>query len=360
VEGEQEDMIRKMLDIKYPIIQAGMAGGPTTPELVAAVSNAGALGTLGAGYMSPEEIRNVLSQIKKLTKAPYAVNLFLPQDYEKNEMRILNMQKHLNVYRKQLGIPEVDDIPDMRDIFNQQLDVVIEARAKIVSFTFNNPSKSLIEKLHDSGITVMATATTVKEARELESSGVDVIVAQGSEAGGHRGTFLDVEDEALIGTMALVPQVVDAVRCPVFAAGGIMDGRGVAAALSLGATAVQLGTAFLTVHESGASEIHQDSILSSKDTDTKITQAFSGKSARGFKNEMMMNLEKLDLPPYPIQHILTSDIRKEAARQGNKEMISMWAGQASAMSQKQSAQELIESLVHDCKKTISQISTVLK
>ncbi|MCM3733601.1 nitronate monooxygenase [Fictibacillus nanhaiensis] len=351
-------MICKMLNIKYPIIQAGMAGGPTTPELVAAVSNAGALGTLGAGYMSPKDIRNVLSQITKQTTAPFAVNLFLPQVYEKNEQQILNMQKYLNSYRKQLGIPEVSSVPDMRDVFEQQLNVVKEAGVKIVSFTFNKPSVSLIEKLHDSGITVIATATTVKEAKELELNGVDMIVAQGSEAGGHRGTFLDVEDEALIGTMALVPQIVDAVQCPVIAAGGIMDGRGLAAAFSLGASAVQLGTAFLTVYESGASEIHQSAILTSKDTDTKITQAFSGKSARGFKNEMMMNLESITgLPPYPIHHVLTSDIRKEAARQGNKEMVSIWAGQASALSKKQSAKDLVENLVRDCKNTISHTST---
>jgi nitronate monooxygenase len=351
-------MICKSLNIKYPIIQAGMAGGPTTPELVASVSNAGALGTLGAGYMTPEEIRNVLSQIMKRTKEPVAVNLFLPQAYEKNEQQILNMQNYLNKYRKQLGIPEVRSVPDMTDVFEQQLNVVIEAGIKIVSFTFNQPSESLVERLHESGITVIATATTVKEAKELESNGVDMIVAQGSEAGGHRGTFLDVEDEALIGTMALVPQIVDVVQCPVIAAGGIMDGRGMAAALSLGASAVQLGTAFLTVHESGASEIHQKAVLTSRDSDTKITQAFSGKSARGFKNEMMLNLEReTGLPPYPIQHVLTTDIRKEAARQGNREMISMWAGQASAMSRKHSANELIDRLVHDCKHTILSIST---
>lgn len=350
-------MICKRLNIKYPIIQAGMAGGPTTPELVAGVSNAGALGTLGAGYMSPEEIRNVLSQIMNLTKEPFAVNLFLPQVYDKNEQQILSMQKHLNKYRKQLGIPEVNSVPDIQDLFEQQLNVVIEGGVKIVSFTFNKPSSSLIEKLHDSGITVIATATTVKEAKELESLGVDMIVAQGSEAGGHRGTFLDAEDEALIGTMALVPQMVDAVQCPVIAAGGIMDGRGMAAALSLGASEVQLGTAFLTVQESGASEIHKSAILTSKDTDTKITQAFSGKSARGFKNDMMLNLEGITgLPPYPIQHVLTSDIRKEAACQGNKEMVSMWAGQASALSKKLTAKELIECLVHEYRTTISKIS----
>lgn len=351
-------MIYKRLNIKYPIIQAGMAGGPTTPELVAAVSNAGALGTLGAGYMSPEDIRNVLSQIMKLTNEPFAVNLFLPQVYEENEQQILNMQKHLNKYRKQLGIAEVSSVPDIQDLFKQQLNVVIEAGVKIVSFTFNKPSASLIEKLHDSGITVIATATTVNEAKELESIGTDMIVAQGSEAGGHRGTFLDVEDEALIGTMALVPQIVDVVECPVIAAGGIMDGRGMTAAFSLGASAVQLGTAFLTVQESGANEIHKSAILTSKDTDTKITQAFSGKSARGFKNEMMLNLEGItDVPPYPIQHVLTSDIRKEATRQGNKELVSMWAGQASALSKKRTAKELIECLVNEYRTTISKIST---
>ncbi|MCM3718985.1 nitronate monooxygenase [Fictibacillus phosphorivorans] len=350
--------ICKRLNIKYPIIQAGMAGGPTTPELVAAVSNAGALGTLGAGYMSPEDIRKVLSEIMTLTEKPFAVNLFLPQVYEKNEQQILSMQKQLNKYRQKLGLPEVSTVPDIQNHFEQQLNVMIEAGVKVLSFTFNEPSADLVEKLHDHGITVIATATTVKEAKNLELRGVDMIVAQGSEAGGHRGTFLNGEEEALIGTMALVPQIVDAVECPVIAAGGIMDGRGMMAALSLGASAVQLGTAFLTIKESGASEIHKSAILASKDTDTKVTSAFSGKSARGMKNEMMLSLENTkNLPPYPIQHMLTSDIRKEAARQGNKEFVSMWAGQASAMSKESTAKELINQLVSDCKNTLSSLST---
>jgi nitronate monooxygenase len=351
-------MLRKMLNIKHPIIQAGMAGGPTTPELVGAVSNAGALGTLGAGYMSPEDIGAAIAHIKDQTEAPFAVNLFLPQPYERNEQQILNMQEHLNHYRKKLDIPEIHTIPDMKEIFEQQLEVVIKSGVKFVSFTFNQPSAELVKRLKNEDIIVMATATNVEEAKVLEKTGVDVIVAQGSEAGGHRGTFISNENEALIGTFALVPQMVDAVSCPVIAAGGIMDGRGYAAALSLGAAGVQVGTAFLTVTESGANDIHQQAILSSKDTDTKITKVFSGKSARGFKNEMMMGFEKLqieNLPPYPIQHILTSDIRKEAGRRKNKEMLSLWAGQASAMSKRQSAEELIESMAVDCSKIISEL-----
>ncbi|WNB91122.1 DUF561 domain-containing protein [Bacillus sp. NEB1478] len=344
--------------MKYPIIQAGMAGGPTTADLVATVSNAGGLGTLGAGYMQPEDIKKAILQIKDRTEAPFAVNLFLPQSYEKNEQQILNMQKLLNHYRKKLEIPEIHTIPDMKDIFEQQLEVVIESGVKIVSFTFDQPSVELVKKLKDKDIIVMATATNVEEAVVLEKIGVDVIVAQGSEAGGHRGTFISNEHEALIGTFALVPQIVDAVSCPVVAAGGIMDGRGFAAALSLGASGVQLGTAFLTVNESGANDIHQQAILSSNDTDTKITKSFSGKSARGIKNEMMMELEQIptgNLPPYPFQHILTSDIRKEAGRRKNKEMLSMWAGQASAMSKRQSAKELIDRIVVDCNQIITKL-----
>ncbi|MBY6037628.1 nitronate monooxygenase [Fictibacillus nanhaiensis] len=349
-------MVCKMLNIRYPIIQAGMAGGPTTPKLVAAVSETGALGTLGAGYMTPLQIRDTIHAIQQLTKAPFGVNLFLPERYEVDEKSILNMQKQLNTYRMKLGISEVNTVPDRLDIFEQQLEVVMQSGVKIVSFTFDAPSTSLVEKLHASGIVVIATATTVKEAVELESNGVDVIVAQGSEAGGHRGTFLDSENETMIGTMALVPQVVDAVSCSVIASGGIMDGRGYAASLALGASGVQLGTAFLTVHESGASTIHQQAILSSKDTDTKLTKAFSGKNARGLKNDMMLELEMIDkLPPYPVQHVLTSDIRKEAANQQNKEMVSMWAGQAASLSKKHSAKELIESLENSKKKIISEL-----
>lgn len=341
-----------MLNIKYPIIQAGMAGGPTTPELVAEVSKAGALGTLGAGYMSPQQIKTALKNIQQLTRSPIAVNLFLPEPetHKMDEEAAQTMQQYLNTYRSRLGIPEVHDIPNVENLFKKQLTAVIEAGVKIVSFTFDAPTKRLVEKLHASGIIVIATATSVKEAIVLESKGLDLIVAQGSEAGGHRGTFLNGESESMIGTMALVPQVVDAVSCPVVAAGGIMDGRGMAAALTLGASAVQLGTAFLTVQESGANNIHKQNILSSRDTDTKITKIFSGKSARGFKNKMMIDLENhnRDLPPYPLQHILTSDIRREAAKQGNKEMMSMWAGQASALAQVRSAGDLVKSLINQC------------
>jgi nitronate monooxygenase len=310
--------------------------------------------------MGPEQISKAIADIQHLTDRPFAVNLFLPQRYEMDKKQIENMQMQLNAYRTRLGIPEVHAVPEMKDWFSQQLEVVMEAGVKIVSFTFDKPAKRLVEKLHTSGITVMATATSVKESVELEAVGVDIIVAQGSEAGGHRGTFLDVKDEPMIGTIALVPQVVDVVSVPVVAAGGIMDGRGMAAAMSLGASAVQLGTAFLTVEESGASEIHKETIHLSRDTDTKITQAFSGKSARGFKNWMMLELESAgSVPPYPVQHVLTSDIRKEAARQGSKEMISMWAGQASALARKQKASELVESLLQDCKKTLDQVSFMI-
>ncbi|MBH0155203.1 DUF561 domain-containing protein [Fictibacillus sp. 5RED26] len=352
-------MICSMLNINYPIIQAGMAGGPTTPELVAEVSEAGALGTLGAGYMTPQQIEVALREIHQLTQSPIAVNLFLPQTYERDENAILAMQHYLNTYRTKLGIPKINNIPDMEDLFEKQLATVMEAGVKIVSFTFDAPTKRLVEKLHASEIIVIATATSVKEAVQLESNGVDLIVAQGAEAGGHRGTFLNVENESMIGTMALVPQMVDAVSCPVVAAGGIMDGRGMAAALALGASAVQLGTAFLTVKESGANNIHKKAILTSSETDTKITKAFSGKSARGFKNKMMVELEsriEVDLPPYPLQHILTSDIRKEAAKQGNKEMMSMWAGQASGLAQVRSARNLVENLVDQCDKALQRAS----
>lgn len=343
-------MICNMLNIKYPIIQAGMAGGPTTPELVAAVSEAGALGTLGAGYMSSQQISEAVRDIQEQTDAPFAVNLFLPQQNGSDERSILKMQRHLNKYRARLGMSDVNTVPNIEDLFEQQLEIVVSSGVNIVSFTFDAPKKSLVDQLHASGITIMATATTVKEAVQLESCGVDVIIAQGSEAGGHRGSFLDMNNEAYVGTMALIPQIVDAVSCPVIAAGGIMDGRGMAAGLMLGASAVQLGTAFLTVNESGANKIHRQAILASSDTDTKITKAFSGKSARGFKNEMMLELETVceGFPPYPIQHVLTSDIRKEAARQGDKEMISMWAGQASPLAQERSASELVRCLVEEC------------
>jgi nitronate monooxygenase len=224
--------LTRKLRIKYPILQAPMAGGPTTPDLVASVSNAGGLGSLGAGYLTPEQIRNAIREIRGKTDRPFAVNLFVPEQPNTSVDTIAEMNDHLNTYRLSLGIAPNPSIPKFAESFDEQVQVVLEENVSVFSFTFGIPSQHIIQSMKQKGIVVMGTATTVDEAIALEAAGVDAIVAQGSEAGGHRGSFLTGSADTLIGIMALVPQMVDHVSVPVIASGGIMDGRGLVATLA--------------------------------------------------------------------------------------------------------------------------------
>lgn len=262
-----ENKVTQDLNIKYPIVQAGMAGGITTPELVAAVSNSGGLGSLGAGYMSSEQTRESIRKVKQLTDKPFGVNLFIPETPDVSEDELKKANEWLRPFRGKLGISEKLEVKKpTATLFEQQMEIIMEERVPVCSFTFGVPSKETVQQLKTGNIMVIGTATTVKEAIANEENGVDMVVVQGSEAGGHRGTFMGSFEEAMIGTMALVPQTVDHVNIPVIAAGGIMDGRGVLAALILGAQAVQMGTAFVTSIESGAKEQHKEAILNIPNT----------------------------------------------------------------------------------------------
>jgi nitronate monooxygenase len=339
--------VSEILKIEYPILQAGMAGGITTPELVAAVSNAGGLGMLGAGYMTPEQIRDAIREIRDRTDRPFGINLFVPEQVSESPENIARMNKHLATYRQQLGLMSEPDITKYAESFEDQLAVVFEEHVPVFSFTFGIPSPNIIREIKNQGIVVVGTATTVREAVTLEQNGVDLIVAQGNEAGGHRGTFLGPWQESLVGLMALLPQMVDQVHVPVIAAGGIMDARAIVASLVLGASAVQMGTAFLTCTESGAHPCYKEALLASTDESTVITRAFSGKPARGIKNLFIVEMEQYtgEIPAYPIQNALTREIRQAAAKQNRTEWMSLWAGQASAMCKTQSATELMRDLV---------------
>ncbi|TCS93895.1 NAD(P)H-dependent flavin oxidoreductase [Hazenella coriacea] len=349
--------LTEMLDIQYPIIQAGMAGQVTSSEMVAAVSNAGGLGTLGAGYMTPEIIRKQIQGIKKLTDRPFAVNLFVTHSiptYSPTEIQ--NANDRLKPIRDELNLstPKIDEfsIP-----FEEQMKVVLEEHVPVFSFTFGMLDSAWLTKLKEAGTIIVGTATTVREAIFLEQAGVDVVVGQGSEAGGHRGTFLGDSQHSLVGTMALIPQMVDHVQIPVIAAGGIMDGRGVLAALSLGADAVQLGTAFLTCTESQTPVVHKELIMNSTEEDTVLTRSFSGKHARGIGNSFITQFKKYEenWPEYPIQNALTQDIRKAASKQGLSDYMSLWAGQGLRLSQKRSIHELMQSLVAETEQTLEHL-----
>jgi nitronate monooxygenase len=337
------------LKVNWPIIQAGMAGGTTTPELVAAVSAAGGLGTLGAGYMSAEQMRLAIRAIRELTDKPFGVNLFVPESFDSKQPVAPAVSAAMNAVRERLGIPADPAVTRFAEPFEEQMAVVVEEQVPVFSFTFGLLEQQWLTKLKQRGTVTIGTATTVREAVALEASGVDMVTAQGSEAGGHRGSFLPDSPSNLVGTMALVPQIVDRVSIPVIAAGGIMDGRGIAAAFALGAQAVQLGTAFLACQESGAHAQHKRAVRETNDEATVLTRAFSGKAARGIENEFMTLLAPYDreLPPYPVQNALTRDIRSAAAKQDKADYLSLWAGQAAALSRGVSAAELVASLVEE-------------
>ncbi|WP_248924262.1 NAD(P)H-dependent flavin oxidoreductase [Paenibacillus hamazuiensis] len=351
--------LTRKLGIPYPIIQAPMAGGPTTPDLVAAVSNAGGLGSLGAGYLTPEQIRSAIKEIKQKTSRPFGVNLFVPEQPNTPEHIIAEMNEHLNKYRAELGIAPGSPIPKFAESFEEQVQVLLEENVPVFSFTFGIPSTDVIEAMKRRGTVVIGTATTVEEGIRLEAAGVDVIVAQGSEAGGHRGTFLTNALDALIGTMALVPQLVDHVSVPVIASGGIMDGRGLVASLALGASAVQMGTAFLASAESGAHAEHKRKIAASNEDCTEITYAYSGKAARGIRTDFMCDMRSYPgtIPDYPIQNAMTRDIRQAAAKASNPEFMSLWAGQGLRLATDRAAAEIVKMTVQQARDLIQNFSS---
>jgi nitronate monooxygenase len=286
-------------------------------------------------------------EIRSLTEGPFGVNLFVPSPFEVDSNSIEHANALLGPYRKELGIEAPEEFSSFEENFEDQLEVVLEEQVPVFSFTFGVPSASQLRQLHDSGITTVGTATTVREGLRLEEDGVDIVVAQGSEAGGHRGTFLGDFRDALIGTMALVPQMVDALSIPVIASGGIMDGRGLAAALVLGAEAAQMGTAFLACEESGAHSEFKRAVLEAAEDETAVTRAFSGRAARGVKNRFLIEVgeHEEELPPFPVQNTLTKDVRAAAQQQNRPEFMSLWAGQAVPLAQTAPAGEIVEGVV---------------
>ena len=268
----------------------------------------------------------------------------------------------LRPYHERLGLkaPELPQKPI--ENFDEQLDAVAKAAPPIVSFTFGLLPSKASERLKAQGTYLMGTATTVEEARQLEQAGVDAVIAQGSEAGAHRGTFAVPAEEALIGTVALVPQVVDAVRVPVIASGGIMDGRGLVAALALGASAVQMGTAFLACKEAGTNAAYREALKRERDSPTTVTRAFSGRMARGLSNEFIeqWNAAGVDHLPYPWQNAFTQPMRRAAASAGQAGLLSLWAGQGLGMLRETTAEQLMKELQQEMKQAWGKLKDSLK
>lgn len=336
--------LEDLLGIDEPIV-LGPFGGASSIELTALVSEAGGLGSYGLYGYPGELIGETIANLRAATSRPFAVNLWLPTGDEVGPGD-LDAQPYLDAVAplyEELGL-RLPSLPEaFLPGFGEQLDAVLDAAPAAVSFVYGVPAADVIERAHRRGVLVIATATTVAEAEALADAGVDVIVASGMEAAGHRVSFLEPPEQSLVGAMSLVPQVVDAVRVPVIAAGGIADRRGVAASFALGASGVQVGTAFLRTRQSAVPESHRQAIAHA--TDTVLTRAMSGRLARGIPNRAMREIETAGLiAPFPAQNWLTGGFRREAAAQDRGDLLSLWAGQSAALATRVDAAEVFAEL----------------
>ena len=352
---------RKVLDllgIEHPIIQAPMASA-TNALVVAGVSNAGGLGSFGAAGTPPAKLRETVAAIRQSTDRPFNINLFAAhtEEFDRDVRPGPRLAEKLAAYHAEFGLGAVPVPGPMFGPFDDQLDVLVTEKVPVISFHFGADPLAVV-KAHSSGAKVLCSATTVAEAMALEDAGVDAVIAQGAEAGGHRGTFTIDYEKALIGTMALVPQIVDAVKVPVIAAGGIMDARGIVACLALGASAVQMGTAFLGCPEMSVLEGWRASLHRSAAEDTKVTKALSGRPARGIRNRYIEEVEALNetLLPYPAQYSVSRDLRKSGAERDDADFMSMWAGQGVGLIRNQPVAALMQDLVNGSQELISRLA----
>jgi nitronate monooxygenase len=354
----RDTALMQKLGLRHPLIQAPMAGGGDTPALVAAVCEAGALGSVGAAYLTPEQIRETASNVRERTRRPFGINLFAPLEAPPPVREMAPALARLAPFFAELGLPPPSAPPAAQTLpFDEQLSEALDSGASVFSFTFGMLPPSAMAAIRAKRMLIAGTATTVDEAVALEKAGVDAVVVQGSEAGGHRGTFRGSFEQALIGTMALVPQVVRAVRVPVIASGGIMDGRGMVAALALGASAVQMGTAFLTCDEAGIPDAYKRAILAAREDQTRLTRAFSGRPARGIVNRFMEAVPDDAALPFPIQNALTRPMRSAAGKKGDASLLSLWAGQGLRMARREPARTLVERIRAEAEEALQSLIT---
>ena len=347
--------ITQRFALQHPIIQAPLAGGGDTPALVAAVGEAGALGFIGAAYLTPAQIAETARAVRDLTRRPFGISLFAPQPVVASPPDPRPALERVAPFFAELGLPAPAAPPPVSDAFEAQLEAALDSGAAAFSFTFGVLPEAAVTAIKARDTFLLGTATTVEEAVTLERAGVDAVVLQGSEAGGHRGTFSGDFQAAMIGLVALVPQVADAVRVPVVASGGIMDGRGIAAALALGAAAVQMGTAFLTCDEAGIPEAYKQAILDAHEDVTRLTRAFSGRPARGIVNRFITEVDDASVLPFPLQNTLTRPLRAAAAKAGRAEFLSLWAGQGVRLARRQAAAELVARLGKETEAAVGRL-----
>ena len=344
---------RRLLDlfgIEHPIFQAPMAG-VVSPQMAIAVSKAGGMGAIPAAMLTPETLRSELQLVKQGTGRPINVNFFVHSDPDPDAAREAGWRKRLEGYYRELGLaPDAGKNAPTRAPFTAAMcDVVLEFKPTVVSFHFGMAEARLVKRVKDAGLLVMSSATSVEEARWLEGQGCDVIIAQGNEAGGHRGMFLSDDIGRQAGTMALVPQVVDAVRVPVIAAGGIGDGRGIVAALALGAAGVQIGTAFMLTPEARTSALHRAALKQANDNSTTLTNIFTGRPARGIVNRYVREIGPMsaDAPQFPLAAGASQPMRSAAEAKGSADFTPLWSGQAPTFARELPAEALVAKLVEE-------------
>jgi len=343
---------RRILDlfgIDLPILQAPMAG-VSTPEMAIAVSEAGGLGSLACAQLSVEQARTDLATIRRATRRPINVNFFCHTPPAPEPERVAAWRKLLAPYYRELGLDPDAPIPETNRVpFDDAFCAVVEeVRPEVVSFHFGLPAPALLARVRATGARIISSATTVAEARWLEERGVDAVIAMGLEAGGHRGNFLSDDMGGQVGTFALVPQIVDAVKVPVIAAGGIADARGIVAAFALGASAVQIGTAYMLTPEAKVTPAHREALRSAADDGTRITNLFTGRPARGFVNRLMRDLGAINpaAPSFPLAAGALLPLKAKAEAGGSGDFTNLWSGQAASLAKEMTSGELTRYLAN--------------
>jgi nitronate monooxygenase len=352
----------KKLGLRVPIIQAPMAGGPSSKELVAAACGAGALGSFGFAYTQPDEMKRQAEWLRGRTGAPFGINLFVsPQPSPVPHEQQTPAMQAVARYFAELGLPAPEAVkapyaPDLE----AQLAAVEEIRPAVFTVHLGGLSAEQVRRYKAKGIVVGGSANCVAEAKSLEAAGFDFVIAQGGEAGGHRGSYLRDPYLSLTGTLALTRLIVRGVKIPVVAAGGIMDGAGIAAVLALGAQAAQLGTAFIPCPESGASQVHKDLQLRLTEDETAITEKFSGKPARGVVNRFIREMADAPQLVFPAQNSLVGKLRAASAKAGKPDFVALWAGQAAPLARALPAADLIARIEGELLDALKRSAALLK
>lgn len=345
-----DQRIQDMFGIDLPIVQAPMAGAGLA-DLAIAVAEAGGLGSLPCALLSPDQLRNQFGIIRQRTSRPINVNFFCHQSPQPDAGRETAWRGRLERYYRELGIDLQAPVPTSnRAPFGEEFCTVVEElRPQVVSFHFGLPDRALLNRVMATGAKIVSSATTVDEARWLEAAGCDAVIAQGVEAGGHRGMFRTDDVATQVGTFSLVPQVVDAVRIPVIAAGGIADGRGIAAAFMLGASAVQIGTAYLFSPEATIVDPHRRALAASADQDTALTNVFTGRPARSIVNRIMREVGPIssEAPQFPLAGGAIAPLRSVTEPLGSSDFMSLWSGQSAGLCRHMPARELTQFLARE-------------